>query len=358
MSILGQALELRTYGVFDAKRPRHVPFSVKIKRKNMKRIAILCSGGDCQGMNACIKAVVDTCDANDVTLIGINRGYQGLIENDIRPLRKLEVANIETIAGSIIKTSRSPEFMTEVGFRKAIENLKKNEIEGLIVIGGNGSFRGCRDLVHAGVNVIGIPGTIDNDLYYTERALGFDTAVQQAVNVVTDIKQTMYANDRASVFKCMGRHCGDIALHTAVAVQADSLVVKEIDYSISEIIGDVKNSIKQGVTNPVVIISEGAKVDMEELVYEIQTQCHVVTRGIEIGYMQRGGAPTYYDRMLGVRWGVLAVELLMQDMTNLALGVKHDKIMSVPLIEVEYVLQEFRVDMVNDLRTLHGLYKI
>ncbi len=324
----------------------------------MKRIAVLCSGGDSQGMNACIKAIVDTCTSNNVTVLGINRGYQGLIENDIRELNKLDVANIETIAGAIIKTSRSAEFMTEEGFKKAINNLKINDIEGLIVIGGNGSFRGCRDLVHAGINVIGIPGTIDNDLYYTERSLGFDTAVQQAVNTVTDVKQTMYANSRAVVFKCMGRHCGDIALHTAVAVEADSLAVNEIDYSISEIISDVKNSLKHGVTSPVVILSEGCKLDMDEVVYEIQAQTHLTTRGIEIGYIQRGGEPTYYDRMLGVRWGVLAVQLLMQDMTNLALGIKNDKIFTTPLIEVEHVLQEFRVDMVNDLRTLHALPKI
>lgn len=324
----------------------------------MKRIAVLCSGGDCQGMNACIKAIVDTCDSNGVTVIGINRGYQGLIENDTRVLKKLDVANIETIAGSMIKTSRSAEFMTEPGFRKAIDNLKANDIEGLIVIGGNGSFRGARDLVNAGVNVIGIPGTIDNDLFYTERSLGFDTAVQQAVNTVTDIKQTMYANDRASVFKCMGRHCGDIALHTAVAVEADSLAVNEIEYSISQIVSDVKNSMNHGVTSPVVIMSEGCKLDMEEVVYELQTQLGLTTRGMEIGYCQRGGEPTYYDRMLGVRWGVLAVQLLMQDMTNLALGVKNDKIFSTPLIEVEHVLQEFRVDMVNDLRTLHALPKV
>ena len=325
---------------------------------NMKKIAILCSGGDCQAMNACIKAVADTCHSNGIELIGINRGYQGLIENDIRPLRKIDVANIETIAGAIIKTSRSPEFMTEAGFKKAIDNLKLNGIEGLIVIGGNGSFRGCRDLVHAGVNVIGIPGTIDNDLFYTERSLGFDTAVQQAVNSVTDIKQTMYANDRAVVFKCMGRHCGDIALHTAVAVEADALAVKEIEYSIPQIIEDVRNSMKHGVTSPVVMLSEGCMLDMEEIVYELQTQLNISARGIELGYVQRGGEPTYYDRMLGVRWGVLAVQLLMQDMTNLALGVKNDQIFSVPLIEVEHVLQEFRIDMVNDLRTLHALPKL
>ena len=129
----------------------------------MRRIGVLCSGGDCPGMNACIKAIVDACDSNGVTVIGINRGYQGLIENDVRELRKLDVANIETIAGTIIKTSRSSEFMTEKGFRQAIANLQENNIEGLVVIGGNGSFRGARDLVNAGVHVIGIPGTIDND---------------------------------------------------------------------------------------------------------------------------------------------------------------------------------------------------
>jgi len=324
----------------------------------MRRIGILCSGGDCQGMNACIKAVVDTCYANGVEVIGINRGYQGLIENDVRLLERIDVANIETIAGSIIKTSRSAEFMTDPGFNQAVENLKLNRIEGLIVIGGNGSFRGCRDLVNSGVNVIGIPGTIDNDLFYTERSLGFDTAVQQAVDTITDIKQTMYANDRAIVCKCMGRHCGDIALHTAVAVEADSLAVAELDYSMEQIIEEVKNSINHGVTSPVVVISEGIKLELEDIVYEIQSQLQVTTRGIEIGYLQRGGAPTYYDRMLGVRWGVLAVQLLMQDMTNLALGVKNDKIFSTPLVEVEHVLQEFRVDMVNDLRTLHALPKI
>ena len=138
--------------------------------------------------------------------------------------------------------------------------MKKHGIEGLIVIGGNGSFRGCRDLVNAGVHVIGIPGTIDNDLFYTERSLGFDTAVQQAVNAVTDIKQTMYANDRAVVFKCMGRHCGDIALHTAVAVEADALAVKEIDYSIPQIIEDLKNSmelIQKTAADMITIVENG-----------------------------------------------------------------------------------------------------
>ena len=228
----------------------------------------------------------------------------------------------------------------------------------MIVIGGNGSFRGCRDLVNAGVKVIGIPGTIDNDLFYTERSLGFDTAVQQAVNTITDIKQTMYANDRAVVFKCMGRHCGDIALHAAVATEADSFAVNEIGYSVAEVVRDVKNALKHGITSPTVVMSEGSSIDMDELVFEIQSQAHLTTRGIEIGYLQRGGEPTYYDRMLAVRWGVLAVDMLRQDLTNLAVGVKNDKIFSCPLIEVENVLQEFRIDMVNDLRTLHGLCKL
>ena len=324
----------------------------------MKRIAVLCSGGDSQGMNACIQAIVDTAISNNVTVYGINRGFQGLVENDFRELKKLDVANIETIAGSIIFTSRSADFMTEAGFKRAVKNLHDNDIEGLIVIGGNGSFRGCRDLVHAGINVIGIPGTIDNDLFYTERALGFDTAVQQAVNTITDIKQTMYANHRAVVFKCMGRDCGDIALHTAVAVEADSLAVNEIEYSIEQIVADVQNSLNHGVKSPVVVISEGSKLDMNDIVSRIEKETHLTARGIELGYIQRGGKPTYYDRLLGVRWGVLAVQLLMQDMTNLALGVKNDKIFSTPLIEVEHVLQEFRVDMVNDLRTLHALPKI
>ncbi len=324
----------------------------------MRRIGILCSGGDCPGMNAAIKAIVKTSASNDIDVIGINRGFQGLIENDVRPLTLVDVANIETIAGAIIKTSRSQDFMTPNGFKQAISNLKENNIEGLIVIGGNGSFRGCRDLVHAGVKVIGIPGTIDNDLFYTERALGFDTAVQQAVNTITDIKQTMYANDRAVVFKCMGRHCGDIALHAAVATEADSFVVNEIGYSTAEVIRDIKNAMKHGATSPIVVMSEGSAIDMDELVFEIQSQVGLSTRGIEIGYLQRGGEPTYYDRMLAVRWGVLAVDLLRQDLTNLAVGVKNDKIFSCPLIEVENVLQEFKIDMINDLRTLHGLYKI
>ncbi len=324
----------------------------------MRRIGILCSGGDCPGMNAAIKAIVKTSASNDIEVIGINRGFQGLIENDVRTLTLVDVANIETIAGAIIKTSRSQDFMTPNGFKQAISNLKENNIEGLIVIGGNGSFRGCRDLVNAGVKVIGIPGTIDNDLFYTERSLGFDTAVQQAVNTITDIKQTMYANDRAVVFKCMGRHCGDIALHSAVATEADSFVVNEIGYSTAEVVRDIKNAMRHGATSPIVVMSEGSSIDMDELVFEIQSQVGLSTRGIEIGYLQRGGEPTYYDRMLAVRWGVLAVDLLRQDLTNLAVGVKNDKIFSCPLVEVENVLQEFRIDMINDLRTLHGLCKI
>ena len=324
----------------------------------MKRIGLLTSGGDAPGMNAAIRAVVRTAIYYGMEVFGVERGYAGLIEGQLIPMEMRSVSNIVQCGGTRLRSARCMEMLTKEGQEKAVETIKKNGIEGLVVIGGNGSFRGARDLVNAGVHVIGIPGTIDNDLFYTERSLGFDTAVQQAVNVVTDIKQTMYANDRAVVFKCMGRHCGDIALHTAVAVEADALAVSEIEYSIPQVIEDVKNSMRHGVKAPVVVISEGSPIDMEELVYELQAQVHLTTRGVEIGYLQRGGVPTYYDRMLGVRWGVLAVELLMADMTNLAVGVKNDKIFSCPLIEVEHVLQEFRIDMVNDLRTLHGLYKI
>lgn len=320
-----------------------------------KRIAVLCSGGDSQGMNSCIKAIVDTCVAHDVEIFGINRGYQGLIENDFVRLTKQDVLNIETLAGSVIKTSRCPEFKTHEGVLKGKKILDKNKIDGLIVIGGDGSFRGCAELVEEGACVIGIPGTIDNDLFYTEKTLGFDTAVKNAVKAVDDIKQTMIANDRTLVVKCMGRGCGDIALYTAVAVEADSLAVVELNTTIADIIADVRKAIENGVQAPVVIMSESCPFDLDEVVYQLRNELHLSVRGTELGYIQRGGAPSVLDRINSVKWGVTAVELLLDGKTNFALGVKNDKVTATPLLDAVKVKQKFRLDMVEKLKGINNI---
>ncbi len=323
----------------------------------MKRYAILCSGGDSQGMNICIKAFVNTCATHDIIPIGIRRGYQGLIENDMIFLDGSMVENIQGLGGTILKVSRSAEFRTQAGLDKAVRNLKKNGIDGVVVIGGNGSFNGAVNLAAKGINVIAIPGTIDNDLYYTERTLGFDTAVNNAVRNVDDMMQTMDANSRGMIVKVMGRDSGDIALYTAVCSMANSLATKELGTTIDDIVEDVRTSINNGDVSPLIIMSENCDFDLKDVEKALRKDLGIDTRSTDLGYIQRGGTPTMFDRMFGMNMGIMSVELLMQDISGVAIGIKNNELFYTPLDTCLNARREFDTKLYNALRTMHNIGK-
>ncbi len=321
----------------------------------MERIGIICSGGDSQGMNACLKTIVRICETHNILPIGIYRGYAGLIENDMCFLNHDMVENIDNLGGAFIKVSRSKEFTTSAGLKKAVSNLVKNKIEGLIILGGNGSFKGAEKLAQSGIKVVCIPATIDNDLFYTERSLGFDTAVNNAVNAIDNIRQTISATNRGYVVEVMGRECGDVALNTAVATCAHSLACKELGTTLNDIVKDVKHVMSYGITSPVVVVSENCDFTIEDVEKALQKTLKIDTRSSVLGYLQRGGAPSVLDRILAINFGITAVELLISGEYNLALGVKENRVFSIPLSTANKVKQNFDYTSVKKLRKLYNL---
>lgn len=321
----------------------------------MERIGILCSGGDSQGMNTCIKAIVNCCTAKNIIPIGISRGYQGLIDNDMFFLTREMVENIDIIGGSILKVSRSDEFLTENGLNKAVANLNKNLIDGLIILGGNGSFKGAENLVNKKIKLVAIPATIDNDLFYTERSLGFDTAVNNAVKAIDDILQSVSSNDRGMVVEVMGRNCGDIALYSALCVGASSVATKELKVGISQICEDVRKCISCGEKSPVVIISENVDFEVKDVELALQKKLKIDTRSTVLGYIQRGGAPSVFDRLLAIRFGTIAVESLLSNKFGIALGITGENIFAKNLKQANKAIQKFDYPLYDSLKQLHNL---
>ena len=324
---------------------------------NIKKIAIICSGGDSQGMNTCIKTIVNVCSVHNINVVAFNRGYQGLIENDVMDLDNAMVENIGHLGGCYIKVARSAEFTTPEGQAKAFANIEKNNVDGVIIIGGNGTFRGAVEFVKAGVPIIAIPGSIDNDLYYTDRTLGFDTAVNNAVSAIDNIKQTMLANSRGIVIRVMGRDCGAIALNAAVACNAHALSVKEVPKTIDEIIEDLKVCLNNGVESPLVILNDYIEYSIEDVEKAMREKLHIDTRGSVLGYIQRGGSPSVEDRLLATQFGLKAVELLMEGRHGLAVGVRNRSIIHMSVTQAVEIQEEFDYSLYNQLRDLHGLEK-
>jgi len=320
----------------------------------MKKIAILTSGGDSQGMNICINAFANTCKSHGIIPIGIRRGYQGLIENDMIFLDDTVIKNIQGLGGSVLKVSRSEEFRTNAGLEKAARNLNKNGIDALVVIGGNGSIAGSINLLKYGIKVIAIPGTIDNDLYYTDRSLGFDTAVNNAVKAIDDMMQTMDANNRGMIVTVMGRNCGDIALYSAVGSMASAMGARELGTTIEEIVSDVKVCLDAGDTSPLVILSENLEYTAKDVEKAIRRNLKIDTRATELGYIQRGGSPSIFDRMYGMNMGIWAVELLQEGVYNVALGMKNNEMVYVPLESCLNIPRPFEVELYNKLKKMHN----
>ncbi|MDE5549473.1 MAG: 6-phosphofructokinase [Clostridia bacterium] len=300
----------------------------------MKRIGVLTSGGDAPGMNACVRAVVRYAIHNGMTVYGIERGYTGLINNNIREMNKRSVSDIIQRGGTILKTARCPEFVEDKYMQIAVDNMEAYGIDGLVVIGGDGSFRGALDLyTKFGVKAIGIPGTIDNDLAYTDYTLGFDTSVNTVVSAINNLRDTMTSHDRVCIIEVMGRKCGDIALYAGLCGGAEIILVPEVEFDIKQIVKKINLNQRIGKSSDIIVLAEGV-CKAEELKEQLAE--NGITGSIKtttLGYIQRGGSPTMADRVLASRCAIRAVDLLMKDKGGRVVGIKDNKIIDVDIVE-------------------------
>ena len=306
----------------------------------MKTIGVLTSGGDAPGMNAAIRSIVRAAAYMGMTVKGIKRGYNGLIENNIVDLDIRSVSDIIQRGGTVLYTARCPRFTTEEGMQEAIKNCKVNGIEGLIVIGGDGSFRGARDLSLRGIPCIGIPGTIDNDIPSTEYTIGFDTAMNTVVEMVDKLRDTACSHERCSVVEVMGHGAGDIALQCGLAVGATAIIVPEIGFNLQSVIDKILETQKNGRNHFIIVVSEGL-CDATQLAKLLQEATGIETRATILGHIQRGGNPTLRDRVVASKMGYAAVELLSKGFGNRVIGLKDNKIVDYDIFEALNMVKVF-----------------
>lgn len=295
----------------------------------MKKIAVLTR--DCAGVNAAIRSIVRTACHNGLEVVGIKRGYDGLIENDFIPLDRSDVSGIINQGGTILKTSRSKKMFTQDGQKKAVENLQKNNINSLIVIGGNGSLAGAHILASKySINIVGIPATIDNDINNVDLTLGADTAVNVALDALDKIRDTATSLERIFIIEVMGRYCGYIALELALAGGCEDVIVPEIDVNIDLICKEIEEGKKKGKKSWIIIVAEG-KAHAHNIAEIITNKTGFETRVAVLGHIQRGGRPTSKDRIIGTRLGNYAVECLLKNNSDICITEKNDKLIKIPL---------------------------
>ncbi len=311
----------------------------------MRKIGVLTSGGDSPGMNAAIRAVVRSAIYHDMKVVGIKMGYEGLINGDIEDMNLSSVADIIHRGGTMLRTARSDEFRTEKGFNKALSVIKIFGLDGIVVIGGDGSFKGAEKLSQAGVKTIGLPGTIDNDLAYTDYTIGFDTAVNTVVNAISNIRDTSTSHGRANIVEVMGRHCGDIALYAGLAGGAESIIVPEEPFSMDEICKRLIQGRNRGKLHSIIILAEGVLSDANELAKAIMEKTGTDTRLTILGHIQRGGSPTAFDRNLASRMGGRAVQLMMENKTSRVVGIKGNAIIDLDISEALLIKKEINKEM-------------
>ena len=299
----------------------------------MKKIGVLTSGGDAPGMNAAIRSVVRTAISKKLEVVGIIRGFEGLINDEMKPMNHRSVSNIITNGGTILKTSRCKEFETEEGQRRAVENIKMRQIDGLVIIGGNGSYRGALDLTKKWlIPCIGIPGTIDNDINGTDFTVGSDTALDTALHAIDKIRDTITSLERIFVVEVMGRHCGYIAMNVALAVGAEQVVIPERAFDIDQMCREITEGYISGKASWLIIVAEGI-IKAHEIAEKIRDRTDLETRTVVLGHVQRGGSPTAKDRILATYLGCGAVDLLVRGETAKAIGIVGEEIVAVPFEE-------------------------
>lgn len=310
-----------------------------------KSIAVLTSGGDAPGMNAVVRAVVRTGIADGMRVMGIQRGYNGLLNGEIVEMNLRTVSDVIHRGGTILYTARSPEFNTPAGVQQAAANCRRLGIDGVVVIGGDGSFRGARDLTNAGIPCIGVPGTIDNDIASSEYTIGFDTAMNTAMEMVDRLRDTMESHDRCSVVEVMGRRCGDIALQTGIAVGATSILVPEVPYDFQkDIVDRMRFTQKTGKKHFIIIVAEGVG-GVDKLAKDIEEATSIETRATILGHVQRGGSPTLRDRVVGSEMGSLAASLLHRGRSNRVVVMRGGKIVDLDITEALDMKRVFNEDL-------------
>lgn len=299
----------------------------------MKTIGVLTSGGDAPGMNAAIRAVVRTACENGMKVYGINRGYQGLMDEDLCELNIRSVSDIIHRGGTMLHSARCLGFKEESGMKKAIETCNKFGIEGMVVIGGDGSFRGARDLSLRGIPCIGIPGTIDNDIVSTDYTIGYDTCLNTVMQMVDRVRDTVESHSRCIVVEVMGNKCGDLTLNAGIAVGATAIVIPEIKYDVEQhVIDRIRRTQKTDKKHFIIMVAEGIG-GVEALARKIEQECGVESRAVILGHVQRGGSPTVRDRVMASEMGYHAVQLLMQGIGNRVCVMKNDKIIDYDIYE-------------------------
>ena len=304
--------------------------------KKFRRIGVLTSGGDAPGMNAAIRAVTRTAIANGVEVIGIRKGYSGLIKGDLRPLGLRDVSNIINRGGTFLYSDRCPEFQTEEGMAKAIETCRENQIDGIVAIGGDGTFRGATDLTNRGIPCVGIPGTIDNDVSSTDNTIGYDTAMNTVIDIIDKLRDTCESHARCNVVEVLGRGAGDIALNTAIASGATASVIPEFPHDDEAICEGIKEARALGKRNFIVVVSEGLGSDYApELAEKIENTTGVETKFARLAHIVRGGNPTLKDRVLASEMGVFAVNQLLEGNSNIVICERNGKIVS---CDINYAL--------------------
>lgn len=307
----------------------------------MKRIAVLTSGGDAPGMNAAVRAVVRTSIYNEIEVYGVQRGFRGLIDGDLKKMNLSSVGDIIHRGGTILRSARCPEFKEDPECRKlAIDLLNVFKVDGLIVIGGDGSFMGMKSLSDLGFPGIGIPGTIDNDLPYTDYTIGFDTAVNTALDAITNLRDTTSSHERVTIVEVMGRNCGDIALDAGLAGGAEAVLVPEIPYNLKEVARKLISSNMRGKKQSIIVVAEGVG-NLSEIASEISRLTKMDVRTTILGHVQRGGNPSAKDRILASEMGFKAVQLLTQGQSGRVIGIKNYQLIDMDINEALNIKRTF-----------------
>jgi len=306
----------------------------------MKNIAVLTSGGDAPGMNAAIRAVVRMGIISGFNVFGVRKGFRGLINGDFEKMNESSVSDIIQRGGTILQTARSEEFKTEEGQDKAAKMAKIFDIDGLVVIGGDGSFAGAKRLSEKGVACIGVPGTIDNDLAYTDYSIGFDTAVNNVLDAINRIRDTSSSHERASIIEVMGRYSGDIALYAGLAGGAEGIIVPEMGFELDDICRLLIERRNKGKLHSIIILAEGVG-DAKQLEQQIMGNVDIEVRSTILGYTQRGGSTSAFDRILASRLGARAVELLAEGKSARVVGIRDNKLIDMEIGEALSMKKDF-----------------
>lgn len=319
---------------------------------NVTAIGVLTSGGDAPGMNAAVRAVVRTAVSMGIKCYGIHRGYNGLIEGDISEMTIRDVSDIIHRGGTVLYTARSPMFKTEEGMKAAMDNCRKFGINGIVVIGGDGSYRGARDLSLRGIPCVGIPGTIDNDISSTDYTVGYDTAMNTAMEMVDKLRDTTQSHERCSVVEVMGRRAGWIALETGIAVGATAILVPEVPYDIDrDIIAKIHKTQQSGKKHFIVVVAEGVG-EVEKIAKEIEEKTGIESRATVLGHVQRGGSPTVRDREMASCMGNYAVKLLSRGIGNRVVSYRNGKLTDFDIFEALNMTKEFDIEKFETANTI------